>query len=311
MASRNLNIIVWGKKNKLLACTAGTVSRCNTHQDIETRALVFDLMQTPPGWFLPAALKIGAQRCSRETGSLGRLGMCYNRYWVCYCTSRRERGSVFRCGCVGAGGDVYLSFLVTQAVISHSIFKAWKNRPQPSVSDRNPIKHHLQMIVSLQQDNQVKDVKTLICQRRSYDYSYMLYQTFMEFCENMLELEAAANLRLASEDVWLFSLRKLKPFREKLRCRTLKFPWPLTSHRGSQNKDTQEFVKKKKRDKNDELQCLKKKEVMGETGEEMQRRGRGSSTQEGWVWPSGGVKDNKERLKSCWWITAGQMRDPF
>lgn len=136
---------------------------------------MLDIMQTPSGWCLPSAPQTDAQRRSRETGSLGRLGMCYNRYWVCYCTSRRERGSVFRCGCGGAGGDVYLSFLVTQAVISHSIFKAWRNCPQPSVSDRNPIKPHLHMIVSLWQDNQDKDVKRLICQRRPYDYHYMLY----------------------------------------------------------------------------------------------------------------------------------------
>lgn len=136
---------------------------------------MFDIMQTPPGWCLLSALKTGAHRRSRETGSLGRLGMCYNRYWVCYYTSRRERGSVFRCGCGGAGGDVYLSFLVTQAVISHSIFKAWRNRPQPSVSDRNPIKHQLKMIVSLQQENEDKVVKSLICQRRPYDSYYMLY----------------------------------------------------------------------------------------------------------------------------------------
>lgn len=63
----------------------------------------------------------------------------------------------------------------------------------------------------------------------------------------MLELEAAENLRSASEDVCLFSLRKHKPFGEKLPWRTLKYPWPLTSHRGSQSKDTQEFVKKKKK----------------------------------------------------------------
>lgn len=69
-----------------------------------------------------------------------------------------------------AGGDVYLSFLVTQAVISHSILKAWRNHPQPSVTDRNPIKHHLQMIVSLQQDNRVRDVQRVICQRRPRDY---------------------------------------------------------------------------------------------------------------------------------------------
>lgn len=73
--------------------------------------------------------------------------------------------------------------------------------------------------------------------------------TFMEVCENMLALEADANLRSSSEDVCLFSLRKHKPFGEKSPCRTLKFPWPLTSHRGSQNKDTQEFVPKKKREK--------------------------------------------------------------
>lgn len=84
----------------------------------------------------------------------------------------------------------------------------------------------------------------------------------------MLELEAAANLRLASEDVCLFSLRKHKPFGEKSPCRTLKFPWPLTSHRGSQNKNTQEFVnKKKERKKKDELWYLMKKVVMKESWE--------------------------------------------
>lgn len=45
----------------------------------------------------------------------------------------------------------------------------------PSVSDRNPIKHHLQMIVSPQHGHQVTDVQSLIRQRRPFDYCYMFY----------------------------------------------------------------------------------------------------------------------------------------
>lgn len=215
MTSRNLDMIVGEEKNsqcsntdQILSCTAATHSRNNTHQDIVTPTLMFDLMQSPPGWCLPSALKTGAHCCSRETGSLGSLGMCYNRYWVCYCTSRREKGSVFRCGCGVDGEDVYLSFLVTQTAISHSIFKAWRNRPQPSISDCNPIKHHMQINVSLQQDNQVKDVKCLICGRRSYDCFYVIpsrmshWWSFVETCWSLRPLQTSGHWRMFGCLVW-------------------------------------------------------------------------------------------------------------
>lgn len=80
--------------DKVLTCAAVILLRHNPQQHIDTHVLTFHLMQTPPGW---ASAGDWGSSLLRETASLGKLGMCYNRYWVCYCTSRRERGSVFRC----------------------------------------------------------------------------------------------------------------------------------------------------------------------------------------------------------------------
>lgn len=112
------------------------------------------------------------------------------------------------------------------------------------------------------------------------------------------------------EDVYMFSLRTTKPFRENWQYRTPKPLWPLTSQRGYENMDTAAFEKKIdfinwKRE--EEMKGSLEGEAAGTWGRG-QWRGRERAGQEGRLWPSVSVKDNKEGLKRVWKLLVDNSR---